>query len=328
MCELLLPNRIPGSCNYSKESAQDYLNPFRSSYIPTESPDYSNISTDSFDRYYFSNYNPPIDNGREYSDQICNFLQNIEIGRKAPKTTIISKENRAALIDWMLWICYEFGFVDETFFSAVSIIEKILLKIQVNINSLQFYGASAVWIASKLHETQTPSVEDFVNLCNYEYTSNQFCLFEKELLQACNYDIIDPTADNFTSAFLSQIPSDSNFNDCAKMLIHASVFSPSHAYMKPSHIGLAVFTLAKYITRYPMNLIVLPRSLQYFEEDELNSATISLIEGLKIAKNNTDSTFRVKFAEFLQYNSIDIDFLKNKMQEYISTNSLSSTLES
>lgn len=329
MCELLLPNRIPGTDHYTKHDEQDFMNPFQMSLMAPDSPDYLNISTDSFDRIYFSNPSNTVDNCREYTDQVCSYLQQHENEiYQAPKKISISKEDRAALIDWILWVCYEFNFTDETFFSAITIIDKIFQEISTERSHLQFYGATAIWIASKLNETQTPSVEDFVCLCNYEFKAEEFCQFEKKILTLCHFNIIEPTTDSFTSAFLSQIPSDPNFIECAKMLMYASVYSPDHVNLKPSHDGLAVITVSKQITEYPMNLVVIPRSLQYFEENELNHATLSLLDGLKIAISSRNNSFFMKFADFLQYNTIDYDNIIEKTQRLIATNSLSSSLES
>ena len=192
----------------------------------------------------------------------------------------------------------------------------------------QLLAAACVWIATKIQETQIPSVEDFVSICSNNFSSEEFCKYEKNILKALNFDIVQPTTETFTSAFLRQIPADPSFVECTIMFMYASVYSCDGIFIKPSHTGLAALTLAKLLLDYQMNLVVIPRSIPFLDENELEKATLFLLESVRLAIGNMNGPFGAKFAEFFNYIELDIDDLTKKVQDVIDSKSLLSVLES
>ena len=332
MCELLFPpNRIPVTDPFIKcEEAELIGNP--SQQFLDDSSDFLNFSTDSLDRVIFQIPASQCDSTLEYTDQVCNFMQQMEndttFSPKSCEKNILSKEERVSVVEWMLCVSIEFGLLDETFFSAVSIFDKMIQSGKCEISEVQLLSATSLWISAKLNETQIPSVEDFVIVCGSAFSADDFCNFEKKILSDLNYNIFQPTTENFTAAFLSQIPADPSFSDVVMLFMYASLYSSDMMHTKSSHNGLAAITLTKILLDYPMNLIVIPRSIPHLDDDELEKATLYLLDAVRAALANTSGPFTSKFADFLQYSYIDVDDLATKVDRYISTKTLSTALES
>ena len=338
MCEVLLPNRLSVHDRFTKVGSPAFDVGHGTPHQPylSDSLDYFSFSTDSLDNVLFSIPSPQADNTIEYTDQLCNFMQMKEkeaiSTRNKDEKLVITKDERCSIIDWMLWVCYEFNFLDETFFVSVSIFDKMIQGEKFALNDsnrdIQLLGASCIWMASKLQETLIPSVEDFVSICNNEFTSEDFCENEKLILEALNFDVVEPTTETFTSTFLSQIPADPNFAECTNLFMYASVYNSDAIHTKPSHSGLAAVTLSKILLDYPMNLVVIPRSIPYLDEEELEKATLYLLESVKLALYNMNGPFSNKFSDFLNYNFINVDELTQKVKSFIESKTLSTALES
>ena len=330
MCEVLLPNTLGN--RFSKVENGQFNGKKENGTFLSDSMDYFSFSTDSLDNAIFSIPTPQLDNTVEYTDQLCNFMQEKEkenlSGSGNKEKLVITKDERCSVIDWILWICYEFSLLDETFFVSVSIFDKMIQGNTFEFTDYQLLGAACVWIATKLQETQIPSVEDFVSICSNNFSSQDFCKYEKNILKALNFDVIQPTTETFASAFLSQIPADPQFIECTNMFIYASVYSCDGIFTKPSHTGLAAVTLAKILLDYQMNLVVIPRSIPFLDENELENATLYLLESVRLALFNMNGPFGTKFNEFLSFNFLNVDELSQKVQKLIDSKTLLSVLES
>ena len=78
---------------------------------------------------------------------------------------------RAVLINWMMEFMVDYGGRRETLNIAVSIVDRYLCSIEhCPLNRLQLVGVTSLYVASKLEETNRPSLCSFAESTNGVFT--------------------------------------------------------------------------------------------------------------------------------------------------------------
>lgn len=98
---------------------------------------------------------------------------------------------RGILIDWIVDLHLKFKMFPETLFSVVMIIDKYLMKKQMNKENLQLLGATAFFIASKYEETYSvPEIKELVHLSANAFTKNDVLRLEADIIQTLDFNLI------------------------------------------------------------------------------------------------------------------------------------------
>ncbi len=66
---------------------------------------------------------------------------------------------RSILIDWLIHVQRRFQLMNETLATAVWILDRALLGLEVHKSNLQLIGAACMFIASKYEEISVPNVQ-------------------------------------------------------------------------------------------------------------------------------------------------------------------------
>jgi hypothetical protein len=83
--------------------------------------------------------------------------------------------NRGRIFDWFVDICFIFCQSWRTLWSAMVILDKMIIeKGKVIPQNIHLYGMASIFIASKYHETENISLHTIVNCIGHnKYTKEQ-----------------------------------------------------------------------------------------------------------------------------------------------------------
>lgn len=108
----------------------------------------------------------------------------------------VHASHRSVVVDWMLDVVTKFGRCGEptfdgmklsndldVFFLAVHLLDIYFARAEVNTDTLQLCGATALLLAAKLTSVCAPEVQDFVRMCDGQYTTAQLCAHERTMFE-------------------------------------------------------------------------------------------------------------------------------------------------
>jgi hypothetical protein len=114
----------------------------------------------------------------------------------------ITAKMRAVLVDWLCDVTIKFKLLQQTFYLAVSLIDRFLDKVVVVKSKFQLIGATAMLLASKFEEIYAPAVHDIQYVCAGAYTTEDITACEEQLLRAVEYIVHVPTVQCFLERLL------------------------------------------------------------------------------------------------------------------------------
>lgn len=103
---------------------------------------------------------------------------------------------RAILVDWLMDVADKFKLMDETYFLAVSILDKYLSvekNKSVSLDKYQLFGTASLSIACKYEEIYSPEVRDFVYITDSTYTKEEILACELDILITLQFKITYPS---------------------------------------------------------------------------------------------------------------------------------------
>lgn len=160
----------------------------------------------------------------------------------------VKVEHRAIVLDWMFRVCKEMKFLDETLFIAITLFDRVIAIHQIKKRHIQLFGGTCLWIASKLEETLTPALSDFVYLCGNAYVESEFIDCERVIVNILHFQI----ASTSPLFFIKSIVKDTIMYDFAFFFCRAMVFNEHFGNTCPSVIAAAsIFLSAAVIGEFP-----------------------------------------------------------------------------
>lgn len=138
----------------------------------------------------------------EYLDEIYqNFILDEKLSNLKINSNYMKKQNnindkmRAILVDWLIEVHRNYNFKRKTLFQTVYIIDLYLSYELVYKENLQLLGVASLLISAKENEVIYPSLEEFISITDNAYNKSQLLKMEIHVLQALNFEIIIPTAE-------------------------------------------------------------------------------------------------------------------------------------
>lgn len=123
----------------------------------------------------------------EYVDDIYEYHFHLE-QKFAIRENFIDKQvevtarMRAVLIDWMNEVHFQFQYVLDTYYMAVSIVDRYLQQVATTTRSnLQLVGVTALFIAAKYEEVMAPEIDSLVYLTDSSVTKKQIIDMERHI---------------------------------------------------------------------------------------------------------------------------------------------------
>ena len=150
---------------------------------------------------------------------------------------------RNTLLDWLIRIHEEFGFEDETLYLSISIFDRICRSRPIKRCHYQLFAATSMWIASKLEETTTPALSDFIYLCDNAYKEREFCDCERVICGDLGYSLVSPTPRDFILP-ISAKGKYKNIADTAEFFLKVATYSDIYQFTEPQVIAVAVIYIA------------------------------------------------------------------------------------
>jgi hypothetical protein len=89
---------------------------------------------------------------------------------------------RGILVDWMIEVADHFKLAAQTLHLSVNYVDRYLSAFPIKRESLQLVGVTCIFIASKYEENQHRHVEDFVNIADRLYKTEEVITFRLKLV--------------------------------------------------------------------------------------------------------------------------------------------------
>ena len=220
-----------------------------------ESDDYSDPDIlDNDDSLIFNGDRPKIMES-EYQNLIYTnlfqkeriFLADYLLNEKTCKSKI-KDSHRKIVIDWLIRVCDEMKLIDDTLFVAVSLFDRVIEIHQIKKCHIQLFGATCLWIASKLEETLTPALSDFIYLCGNTYIESEFIDCERVVVTILHFQIASTTP----LFYIKSIFKDSGMFHFAHFFCKAMALNPDYGNTCPSVIAASsIFLAAAIFDEFP-----------------------------------------------------------------------------
>lgn len=160
----------------------------------------------------------------------------------------INARMRAILVDWMLEVSYKFKLVAETYFLAISIVDRYLQRKEVARADLQLVGVAAILVASKVEEVYSIEIGDLVYISDNTYTKQQIILAERDVLCTIAWNVTVPYPIQFLRRCSKALANDGVTHTVGKYLVELATVDYGMLKYRPSLVAAAAAYLARRMT--------------------------------------------------------------------------------
>ncbi|XP_068120438.1 G2/mitotic-specific cyclin-B1 [Hyperolius riggenbachi] len=157
----------------------------------------------------------------------------------------INGNMRTILLDWMVQVHLRFKLLQETMFTAVSILDRFLQVNPVSKKLLQLAGVAALFIASKYEEIYYPAIADFVFVTDHTYTKAQIRNMEMQILTVLKFDVGRPIPLHFLRRASKIAKVEASLHTLAKYLMELAMLDYDMVHFRPSQVAAAAFCLSQ-----------------------------------------------------------------------------------
>lgn len=209
----------------------------------------------------------------EYIQDMSSFYRETEVLSCVPPDymshqTDINHTMRAVVVDWIIEVHWKYGFMPETLFLAINLMDRYLSS-QRDLSRimLQLVGITAMFVASKYEETNVPCVQDFMNISKHFYTGNDVLQMENSMLRALQFNISVPTPYVFLNRFLKAAQADKQLEMVSFFLVELCLVEYIMLRYPPSMLATAaVYTGQFTLRRFPSWNRTMERYTAYTED--------------------------------------------------------------
>lgn len=229
----------------------------------------------------------------EYVDDIYQYMRQIEeeytVGASGTVNQNITDAMvgmRAVLVDWLVDVHWQFGFVQETLYLTVNILDRYLdaKAPKVRKKTLQLIGVTAMFVASKIEEMYPPEISDFVYITDYTYVSSEIRAMEISILRTVNFNISPPLSINFL-----------------------------RRYSKAGNVELKVHILAK----YALETSLLDYKLSTTTRPSLLAAGAIVYALMRLTKQSLEEVWTATLAHHMQQDKVTVSNLVTRLSRMI-----------
>ncbi|KJH48023.1 cyclin domain protein [Dictyocaulus viviparus] len=157
----------------------------------------------------------------------------------------LNKQTRAVLADWMVEVQETFELNHETLYMSVKILDLYLSKTEgVLKDDLQVLASAAIFIACKFEERSPPLIDDFMYVCDEQFTRDQMIQAEMKVLDVVNYDIGFPLSYRFVRRYARVTKTDMPKLTLARYILETSLMFYEFVGVSESLMAAAAILLA------------------------------------------------------------------------------------
>lgn len=114
----------------------------------------------------------------------------------------VTPKMRSVLLDWINEVHNQFSLETETYYMAVSMIDRYLQsEPSTSRKYLQLVGVTALFMASKYEELMPPEINDFVYVTDDTYSKEQILKMEMRIFSKLGFNLSKPLPIHFFRRF-------------------------------------------------------------------------------------------------------------------------------
>lgn len=146
---------------------------------------------------------------------------------------------RTILVDWIVEVHCKYKLHPLTLWLTVNLIDRYLERVSISRCKLQLVGITALFIACKYEEVQTPEVRDCVYLTDNAYTKEQILAMELHMLEVIDFQLQVPTTYHFLAKFLHRIKAVERLRLIVSYVAERNLYEADMLDYKPSIFAAA-----------------------------------------------------------------------------------------
>ncbi|MCL7039522.1 hypothetical protein MKW94_006485 [Papaver nudicaule] len=178
----------------------------------------------------------------EYVEDICKFYKRTESASSQLLPFGITGDMRMILVDWLIEIHMHFQFTPEVLYLAVHIVDQYLaMTLVVEMEEIQLIGITAMFIASKYEEVETPRIDQFA----VTYSREQILAMEKSILVKFRWTLPFPNMYHFLVRFIKAAAADKEMENMVFFLAELSLMQYAMVEYCPSMLAASAVYAAQ-----------------------------------------------------------------------------------
>ena len=176
---------------------------------------------------------------------------------EAQKGTDVTLDVRNRAVMFMIELSHACMFDPLTLSNAVFLLDSLLTKGPAQRAELKLMSAVCVWMSSKAHELEVPSLEDLNDSCKITKKGDYspYEMWERKIFIAHNFDVMYPTVQFFLGRCLNYVDADSNVSDVAGFLSEVSLLSFRHNEFARSKLAFSIVLTAAVLIDFPIRIL-------------------------------------------------------------------------
>ena len=147
----------------------------------------------------------------DYDLEIYHYLKKIEMKRQPIPNyfdyqTTIRPRMRAIVIDWLIGVHFHMEMHTDTLYTAVTIGDLFLSKVDLHRSKLQLLFCTALFMAAKMEEIELPSLKDFIYFTKNSFTEEDMTKMESSVFTVIEFSNNVIHSSTFLKRFLRLYP--------------------------------------------------------------------------------------------------------------------------
>merc|ERR1719427_1730281 len=190
------------------------------------------------------------DGKTDYGAEIVIYLRKLEksfiLNDDFLEDSSVSHSMRSILVDWLVQVQHHLKLSQETLYLAVSMLDLVLDRRDVDPDKLQLVGITSLLVATKLEEYYPVEGGKLLHLTENSYTWREVLEMELVLIEVLDFQLYIPSTQVFLLRYTqaSLHPSDPTFIKTCQYLLDSHLPSPSHPCLPPSLLAAAAVLTA------------------------------------------------------------------------------------
>jgi len=190
------------------------------------------------------------DNKTDYGAEIVIYLRKLEksfiLNDDFLEDSSVSHSMRSILVDWLVQVQHHLKLSQETLYLAVSMLDLVLDRRDVDPDKLQLVGITSLLVATKLEEYYPVEGEKLLHLTENSYKWREVLEMELVLIEVLDFQLYIPSTQVFLLRYTqaSLHPADPTFLKTCQYLLDSHLSSPSHPCLPPSLLAAAAVLTA------------------------------------------------------------------------------------
>ncbi|KAI9885790.1 MAG: hypothetical protein M1823_002419 [Watsoniomyces obsoletus] len=186
----------------------------------------------------------------EYGAEIFTYMGQLET-KMSPSPHYMDTQTelqwsmRALLIDWLIQVHLRFGMLPETLFLSVNYIDRFLSVKVVSMGKLQLVGATALLIAAKYEEINSPTLAEMIYMVDGGYTHDEIIKAERFMLSMLKFELGWPGPMSFLRRISKADEYDLDTRTLAKYFLEATLIDERFVACQPSYMAAGAHCLAR-----------------------------------------------------------------------------------